>query len=39
MHQILCLLPRFDNPQDVSDKPQTMSGFPSVPSGIASQTI
>ena len=39
MHQILCLLPRFDNPQDVSDKLQTMSGFPSVPSGIASQTI
>ena len=32
-------LPRFDNPQDVSDKLQTMSGFPSVPSGIASQTI
>ena len=32
-------LPRFDNPQNVSDKPQTMGGFPSVPSGTASQTI
>ena len=32
-------LPRFDNPRNVSDKPQTMSGFPSVPSGTASQTI
>ena len=30
---------RFDTPRNVSDKPQTMSGFPSVPSGTASQTI
>ena len=27
MHQILCLLPRFDNPQDVSDKPQTIDVY------------
>ena len=26
-------LPCFDNPRNASDKPQTMSGFPSVPSG------
>ena len=32
-------LPRFDTPRNVSDKPQTMSGFPSVPNGTASQTI
>ena len=30
---------RFDTPRNVSDKPQTMSGFPSVPNGTASQTI
>ena len=29
-------LPRFDNPQEVSDKLQTMSELPSVPSGTAS---
>ena len=34
-----CVFPRLDSSRGVSDKPQTMSGFPSVPSGTASQTI
>ena len=32
-------LPRFDNPRNVSDKPQTMSGLSGVPNGTSSQTI
>ena len=32
-------LPRLDNPQSVSDKPQTMGGRSSAPNRIASQTI
>ena len=32
-------LPRFDNPRDVSDTPQTMSGLFSVSSITASQTL
>ena len=33
------VFPRFDNPRDVSDTPQTMSGLFSVPNITASQTI
>ena len=33
------VFPRFDNPQDVSDKPQTIRGLFSVPNITASQTI
>ena len=36
---LFCVFPSLDNPQSVSDKPQTMGGRSSAPNRIASQTI